>query len=68
MVNRIESDHREVKRQLRPTQGPRTITTAWDVIHEIEAASMIRKGQGLQITCRNLHGQAWLFGTLLGFA
>jgi hypothetical protein len=47
-------------------QGPRTTTTAWAVIQGIEAAHMIRKGQGLGITRRNPHGQAWLFGALLG--
>lgn len=31
----------------------------------IEAANMIRKGQVLDITQQNLHGQAWFFGFLL---
>ena len=39
--------------------------TAWAVIQGIEAAQMIRKGQALGITRRNLHGQAWVFGALL---
>ena len=30
--NRIESDHRHIKRRLRALQGPRTATTAWAVI------------------------------------
>jgi transposase-like protein len=55
-----------VKRRLRAMQRPRTTTTAWAVIQGIEAAYMIRKGQGLGITRRNLYGQAWLFGALLG--
>ena len=59
-------DHRHVKRRLRAMQGPRTTTTAWAVIQGIETASMIRKGQGLGITRRNLHESAWLFGALLG--
>jgi hypothetical protein len=46
-------------------QGPRTTATAWRVIQGIEAAQMIRKGQVLGITRHNLHGQAWVFGTLL---
>jgi hypothetical protein len=49
-------------------QGPRTKTTAWAVIQGIEATQMIRKGQVLGITRQNLHGQAWVFGTLLGIA
>src|SRR5215469_8029467 len=64
--NRIESDHRHVKRRLRAMQGPRTAATGWAVIQGIEAAHMIRKGQVLGITRRNPHGQAWVFGTLLG--
>ena len=59
--NRIESDHRHVKRRLRAMQGPRTMATAWAVIQGIEAAQMIRKGQVLGITRNNLHGQAWVF-------
>jgi hypothetical protein len=49
-------------------QGPRTAATGWAAIQGIEAAYMIRKGQGLGITRHNLHGQAWLFGSLLGAA
>ena len=66
--NRIESDHRHVKRCLRAMQGPRTAATARRAIQGIEAAQMIRKGQVLGITRRNLHGQAWVFGALLGVA
>ena len=63
--NRIESDHRAVKRRLRAMQGPRTKATAWAVIQGIEAAHMIRKGQVLGITRENLHGQAWVFEAVL---
>ena len=63
--NRIESDHRHIKRRLRAMQGPRTTATAWRVIQGIEAAQMIRKGQILGITRQNLFGQAWVFGALL---
>ena len=66
--NRIESDHRHVKRRLRAMQGPRTKATAWALIQGIEAAQMIRKGQILGITRQNLHGQAWVFRSLLGLA
>jgi transposase, IS6 family len=45
--NRIESDHRHVKRRVRAMQGPRTAATAWVVIQGIEAVQMIRKGQVL---------------------
>jgi len=64
--NRIESDHRHVKRRLRAMQGPRTVATARAVIAGIEAVQMIRKGQVLGITRKNPHGQAWVFSALLG--
>ena len=64
--NRIESDHRSIKRRLRAIEGPRTILTARTLIQSLEAVHMIRKGQVLGITRKNLHGQAWVFGALLG--
>lgn len=64
--NRVESDHRHIKRRLRAMQGPRTIATASIVIAGIEAVQMIRKGQVLGISRTNLHGQAWVFASLLG--
>ena len=63
--NRIESDHRSIKRRLRAIEGPRTIPTARTSIQSLEAIHMIRKGQVLGITRKNLHGQAWVFGALL---
>ena len=66
--NRIESDHRHIKRRLRAMQGPRTARTAWTVIQGIEAVQMIRKGQVLGISGRDRHGQAWVFASLLGIA
>ena len=66
--NRIESDHRHVKRRLRAMQGPRTMATACAVIAGIEAVQMIRKGQVLGITRSNLSGQVWVFGALFGLS
>jgi transposase-like protein len=66
--NRIESDHRHIKRRLRAMQWPRTPATAWVVIQGIEAVQMIRKGQVTGITRHNCFGQAWIFGSLLGVA
>jgi transposase-like protein len=59
--NRIESDHRHVKRRLRIMQGPRTTATAWAVIQGIEAVNMIRKGQDsalLGATCTGRRGSS----------
>ena len=66
--NRIESDLRHIKRRLRSMHGPRSLATACAVLAGIEAVQMIRKGQVLGITKKNLHGQAWVFGNLLGLA
>jgi len=64
--NRIESDHRSIKRRLRAMQGPRSPDTVRRLIQSIEAVHMIRKGQVLGIARENLAGQAWVFRTLLG--
>lgn len=64
--NRVESDHRHIKRRLRSMQGPRTEATAWAVIQGIEAVQMIRKGQVLGIPRSDRSGQAWVFGSILG--
>jgi hypothetical protein len=66
--NRVESDHRHMKRRLRAMQWPRTTRTAAAVIQGIEAVNMFRKGEVLGITRHNLHGQAWVFGALPGVA
>ena len=66
LFHRIESDHRHVKRRLRSMHGPRILATACAVIAGIETVQMIRKGQVLAITKKNLYGQAWVFGSLLG--
>ena len=47
-------------------QGPRSLGTARRLIQAIEAVHLIRKGQVLGITRKNLFGQAWVFGALLG--
>ena len=41
--NRIESDHRQVKRRLRAMQGPRTLRTARRVVKGIEAVVQVIK-------------------------
>ena len=41
--NRVESDHRSIKRRLRAMQGPRTIPTARTLIQALEAAHMNKK-------------------------
>ena len=63
--NRIESDHRHVKRRLRATQGPRTMPTAHRVIQGIEALHMIRKAQLLGSQRTNLATTSIAFALLI---
>src|SRR5215471_17825069 len=60
--NRIESDHRSVKRRLRAMQGPRSASTARRLIPGIEAVHMIRKGQVLGITRKTCRGRLGYLG------
>ena len=65
--NRIESDHRSIKRRLRAMQGPRSPGTARRLIQAIEAVHMIRKGQVLGISGKTYLarpgylGRCWAF-------
>jgi len=66
--NRIESDHRHIKRRLRAMQGPRTMPTAHRVIQGIEALHMIRKAQLLGSQRTNLATTSIAFALLLKIA
>jgi transposase, IS6 family len=64
--NRIESDHRHVKRRWRAMQGARTMATARAVIQGIEATQMIRKGQVLGFLSTTGADKPGSSGALLG--
>jgi IS6 family transposase len=64
--NRIESDHRNVKRRLRAMQGPRTLRTARRLIQGIETVHMLRKGQILGAKRGNWTTTAIAFALLFG--
>src|SRR5215831_957113 len=66
--NRIESDHRHVKRRLRAMQGPRTMPTAQRVIQGIEAVHMLRKGQLVGSQRTNMTTISIAFAVLLKIA
>ena len=66
--NRVESDHRNVKRRLRAMQGPRTMPTANRVIQGIEAVHMLRKAQLLGSQRTNLATISIAFTFLLKIA
>ncbi|MDE9552122.1 DDE-type integrase/transposase/recombinase, partial [Xenorhabdus bovienii] len=46
--NRIEQDHRHVKRRIRPMLGFKSFRRAQTILAGIELVSMLRKGQYLQ--------------------
>ena len=64
--NRIESDHRQVKRRLRAMQGPRTLRTARRLIQGIEAVQMLRKGQILGAVRKHFATVSIAFALLFG--
>jgi IS6 family transposase len=64
--NRVESDHRQVKRRLRAMQGPRTLRTARRLIQGIEAVQMLRKGQILGARRKNFATVSIAFALLFG--
>jgi transposase-like protein len=64
--NRIESDHRNVKRRLRAMQGPRSLRTAQRLIQGIETVQMLRKGQIVGAKRTNLTTTSIAFALLLG--
>src|SRR5262249_53024692 len=66
--NRIESDHRHVKRRLRAMQGPPTMPTAHRMIQGIEAVHMLRKAQSLGSQRMNLATTSIAFTFLLKIA
>src|SRR5213594_1659228 len=66
--NRVESEHRPVKRRLRVMQGPRTMPTAQRVIQGIEAVHMLRKAQLLGSKKTNLETISIAFALLLKIA
>jgi transposase-like protein len=43
--NRIEQDHRSIKRRVRPMLGFKSIASAWAILGGIELVHMMRKGQ-----------------------
>ncbi|CDH18616.1 hypothetical protein XBKQ1_1380009 [Xenorhabdus bovienii str. kraussei Quebec] len=46
--NRIEQDHRNIKRRIRPMLGFKSFRRAQTILAGIELVSMLRKGQYLQ--------------------
>ena len=55
--NRIEQDHRFIKRRVKPGLGFGSFPTAWRTIQGYEAMNMIRKGQIRTASKLDIHAQ-----------
>lgn len=66
--NRIEQDHRFIKRRVKPGLGFGTFPTAWRTIQGYETMNMIRKGQIKTAVKLDIHAQNNFISRLFGLA
>jgi len=66
--NRIEQDHRFIKRLTKPAMGFFSFQTAWRTLQGYKAMNMIRKGQVRGGGKGDILGQVALIATLFGVA
>ncbi len=64
--NRIEQDHRFIKRRVKPGLGFVSYQTVWRTLKGYEAMNMIRKGQVTQAEKHNSHSQNKFISQLFG--
>lgn len=64
--NRIEQDHRFIKRLVKPGMGFFSFETAWRTLQGYEIMSMIRKGQVNDVTKGDIKGQMTFITSLFG--
>ncbi len=64
--NRIEQDHRFVKRLTKPGMGFFSFETAWRTLQGFEVMNMIRKGQVQGVAKGDVKGQVALIAKLFG--
>ncbi|MBA2680778.1 MAG: DDE-type integrase/transposase/recombinase, partial [Ktedonobacteraceae bacterium] len=64
--NRIEQDHRFVKRLTKPGMGFFSFETAWRTLQGFEVMNMIRKGQVQGVAKGDVKGQVALIARLFG--
>lgn len=64
--NRIEQDHRFIKRRVKPGLGFASYETAWQTLQGYEAMNMIRKGQVKHAAKHNFSAQNQLIMELFG--
>jgi IS6 family transposase len=66
--NRIEQDHRFIKRLAKPGMGFFSLTTAWKTLQGYEAIHMIRKGQVQRVNKGETLSLAAFIAELFGVA
>ena len=66
--NRVEQDHRAVKRIIRAGLGYQSFHTAWRTIRGIEIMHMINKGQVEGVRNKDVIGQKEFVESLFGIA
>ncbi len=66
--NRVEQDHRAVKRITRASLGYQSFHTAWKTIRGIEIMHMINKGQVGGVNKKDVLGQKKFVESLFGIA
>ena len=66
--NRIEQDHRTVKKRVWLAKGYGSFHSAWRTLQGIEAVQMIRKGRVRWLPKENILGQADFIAGLFGLA
>jgi transposase-like protein len=64
--NRIEQDHRFIKRLTKPGMGFFSFVTAWRTLQGYEAMNMIRKGQVQGVNKGETPSQATFIAELFG--
>ena len=64
--NRIEQDHRHIKRIVKPMMGFKTFNSARRTLRGIEAMNMIRKGQVRWLPKDDIAGQVAFVSRLFG--
>ena len=66
--NRVEQDHRRVKRRTRPMLGFKRFVTARRALAGVEAMAMLAKGQVRAVPINDLPAQRTFVHRVFGFA
>ena len=66
--NRVEQDHRRIKRRTRPMLGLQSFWTAWRTLAGIEAVVMLTKGQVRAVPANDMSAQRIFVHQVFGLA